>query len=264
MLEATLVTTHSQGFQLSSVAGNLQDLTWSATGCQMHWHRPVQPHGWSHSDDKELMKKGSGASDYRSAGWWHSNGLTTNVWSKGACAMIAVPCPSLIHAYNQHICGMLVHKLYKTPAKSRRLFGYIFGLCISISWLVHRRDCTLLTKKPIWEVSFGILPSSLLGPHSAHVCHQCSVVHVNMTEPHSDYSTLISLPGYDCLCVLLWNCSNTLSPARTNGHVVFSLQFLIAGNRDEILAPSPESRTSCHYSTSSLQGNSFFIYYSLP
>lgn len=69
-------------------------------------------------------------------------------WSKDEKAKIAVPCPSLIAAYNQHMGGidlsdMLVH-LYKTPAKSQRwyfpMFGYVLDLCISNAWLVYKRD----------------------------------------------------------------------------------------------------------------------------
>lgn len=124
--------------------------------------------------DKELMKKGRGAFDYRSAEGviavkWFDNkcvNLLSNAcgveplssvkrWSKDAHAKINVPCPSLIPAYNVHMGGidlsdMLVH-LYKTPAKSRRwyfpLFGYILDLCISNSWLVYKRDCSLLNEK---------------------------------------------------------------------------------------------------------------------
>jgi len=73
-------------------------------------------------------------------------------WSKETKAKVAVLCPSLIPAYNQHMGGidlsdMLVH-MYKTSLKSRRwylpLFGYILGLCISNAWLVCKRDCSLL------------------------------------------------------------------------------------------------------------------------
>ncbi|KAJ4945478.1 hypothetical protein JOQ06_023163 [Pogonophryne albipinna] len=47
---------------------------------------------------------------------------------------------------------MLVH-LYKTPAKARRwyipLFGYMLDLSVANSWLVYKRDCGLLNKKPM-------------------------------------------------------------------------------------------------------------------
>lgn len=126
--------------------------------------------------DKELMKKGRGAFDYRSsegvvAVKWFDNkcvNLLSNAcgveplstvrrWSKEAKAKIPIPCPSLIPAYNEHMGGidlsdMLVH-LYKTPAKSRRwyfpLFGYILDLSVSNSWLVYKRDCGLLNEKPM-------------------------------------------------------------------------------------------------------------------
>lgn len=126
--------------------------------------------------DKELMKKGRGAFDYKSAEGviavkWYDNkcvNLLSNAcgimpfstvkrWSKEAQTKIAVPCPSLIPAYNQHMGGielsdMLVH-MYKTPAKSRRwyfpLFGYILDLCVANSWLVYKRDCSLLNEKPL-------------------------------------------------------------------------------------------------------------------
>uniref|UniRef100_A0A3B3QTZ4 PiggyBac transposable element-derived protein domain-containing protein n=1 Tax=Paramormyrops kingsleyae TaxID=1676925 RepID=A0A3B3QTZ4_9TELE len=132
--------------------------------------------GASLMTDKELMKNGCGAYDYRSAEgviavkWFDdkcvnlmSNACgikplsTVKRWSKEAHAEVAVPCPSLIHAYNQHMGGidlfdMLVH-MYKTPTKSRRwyfpLFGYILDLCISNSWLIYKRDCALLNEKPI-------------------------------------------------------------------------------------------------------------------
>lgn len=126
--------------------------------------------------DKELMKKGRGAFDYRSyegvlAVKWFDNkcvNLLSNAcgveplttvrrWSKEAKAKIAIPCPSLIPAYNEHMGGidlsdMLVH-LYKSPAKSRRwyfpLFGYILDLSVSNAWLVYKRDCGLLKEKPM-------------------------------------------------------------------------------------------------------------------
>uniref|UniRef100_A0A3B4BMG1 PiggyBac transposable element-derived protein domain-containing protein n=1 Tax=Periophthalmus magnuspinnatus TaxID=409849 RepID=A0A3B4BMG1_9GOBI len=127
-------------------------------------------------EDKELMKRGRGALDYKStegvlAVKWYDNKCVTLLsnacgimpltrvqrWSKDAKAKIAVQCPSLIAAYNQHMGGidlsnMLVH-LYKTPAKSQRwyfpLFGYALDLCISNSWLVYKRDCDLLNEKPM-------------------------------------------------------------------------------------------------------------------
>ncbi|KAF7647776.1 hypothetical protein LDENG_00167070 [Lucifuga dentata] len=90
--------------------------------------------------DKELMKKGHGAYDCRSAEggvaikWFYSKCVnllsnacgimplsTVKRWSKEFKHKIAIPCPSLIPAYNKHMGGtdlsdMLVH-LYKTPAK---------------------------------------------------------------------------------------------------------------------------------------------------
>lgn len=136
----------------------------------------VQPNrmgGATLKTDKELMKEGRGAFDYMSAEGllavkWFDNKCVSLLssacgiaplssvkrWSKEAKAKVAVPCPSLIPAYNQHMGGidlsdMLVH-MYKTPAKSRRwylpLFGYILDLCISNAWLVYKRDCSLLKK----------------------------------------------------------------------------------------------------------------------
>ena len=122
------------------------------------------------------LKRGCGACDYRSAEGviavkWFDNKCvnllsnasaimplsTVNRWSKDTGAKIPVPCPSLIHVYNEHMGGidlsdMLVH-LYKTHAKSRRwyvpLFGYIIDLCTANSWLVYKRDCGLLKEKPM-------------------------------------------------------------------------------------------------------------------
>lgn len=126
-------------------------------------------------EDKELMERGRGALDKSAEGVlavkWYDNKCVTllsNVcgimpltsvqrWSKDEKAKIAVPCPSLIAGYNQHMGGidlsdMLVH-LYKTPAKSRcwyfPLFGYVLDLCISNAWLVYKRDCGLLKEKPM-------------------------------------------------------------------------------------------------------------------
>jgi hypothetical protein len=138
--------------------------------------RPNRIGGAPLMTDKELMKRGRGACDYMSADGvvavkWFDNkcvNLLSNAcgimpfstvkrWSKESKAKIAVPCPSLIPAYNEHMGGidlsdMLVH-LYKTPAKSRRwyfpLFGYILDLCIANSWLVYKRDCGLLNEKPL-------------------------------------------------------------------------------------------------------------------
>lgn len=134
----------------------------------------VQPNctgGAPYMADKDLMKRGRGACDYRSAGGvkWFDNkcvnllssacgimpSWTVKRWSKESSPKIAIPCPSRIPAYNEHmggidLSGMLVH-LYKTPAKSRRwcipLFRYILDLCIANSWLVHKRDCGLLNQK---------------------------------------------------------------------------------------------------------------------
>ncbi|KAJ0003764.1 hypothetical protein NQD34_008862 [Periophthalmus magnuspinnatus] len=101
-------------------------------------------------EDEELMKRGCGALHYKStegvlAVKWYDNKCVTLLsnasgikpltsvqqWSKDAKANIAVQCPSLIAAYNQHMGGidlsdMLVH-LYKTPAKSRRWYFPLFG-----------------------------------------------------------------------------------------------------------------------------------------
>lgn len=87
------------------------------------------------------MKKEQGAFDYRSAEGvitvkWFDNKfvkllsnfcgimrpITVKHWSKEVHIKIAIPCPSIIPAYNQHMGGidlsdMLVH-MYKTPAKS--------------------------------------------------------------------------------------------------------------------------------------------------
>lgn len=134
--------------------------------------RPNRIGGATLMVDKQLMKKGRGAFDYRSAEGviavkWYDNkcvNLLSNAcgimplstvkrWSKVARAKINVPCPSLIPAYNQHMGGielsdLLVH-LYKTPAKSRRWYIPLFDLCISNSWLVYKRDCGLLNEKPM-------------------------------------------------------------------------------------------------------------------
>lgn len=138
--------------------------------------RPNRIGGAPLMTDKELMKRGRGACDYRSAEgviavkWFDSkcvnllsnaSGIiplsTVKRWSKESHAKIAIPCPSLIHAYNEHMGGidlsdMLVH-LYKAPAKSRRwyvpLFGYILDLCTANSWLIYKRNCGLLNQKPM-------------------------------------------------------------------------------------------------------------------
>ncbi|XP_061591810.1 piggyBac transposable element-derived protein 2-like [Cololabis saira] len=127
-------------------------------------------------EDKDLKKRGRGAFDYQSAEGviavkWYDNKCVTllsNAYgvmplstvkrrSKDKKAKVAITCPSLIAAYNEHMEGidlsdMLVH-LYKTPAKSRRwyfpLFGYALDLSISNSWLVYKRDCGLLNEKPM-------------------------------------------------------------------------------------------------------------------
>ncbi|XP_050959103.1 piggyBac transposable element-derived protein 2 [Labeo rohita] len=136
--------------------------------------RPNRTGGAPLMTDKELIKRGRGSYDYRSAEGviavkWCDNkcvNLLSNAsgimplstvkrWCKESKQKITVPCPSLIPAYNQHMGGidlsdMLVH-LYKTPAKSRRwyipLFGYILDLSIANSWLVYKRDCGLLNEK---------------------------------------------------------------------------------------------------------------------
>lgn len=136
--------------------------------------RPNRTGGAPLMSDKDLMKRGRGTCDYRSAEGviavkWFDNkcvnllsnacgimpSSTVKRWSKESRTKIAIPCPSLIPAYNEHMGGidlsdMLVH-LYKTPAKSSRwyipLFGYILDLCIANSWLVYKRDCGLLNEK---------------------------------------------------------------------------------------------------------------------
>ncbi|XP_040891591.1 piggyBac transposable element-derived protein 2 [Toxotes jaculatrix] len=125
--------------------------------------RPNRLGGATLMADKNLMKKGHGAFDYSSAEGviavkWYDNKcvhLLSNAC--GIMPLSTVKRSSLIPAYNHHMGGidlsdMLVH-LYKTPAKSRRwyvpLFGYILDLCISNSWLVYKRDCSLLNKKPM-------------------------------------------------------------------------------------------------------------------
>ncbi|XP_054602416.1 piggyBac transposable element-derived protein 2-like [Nothobranchius furzeri] len=138
--------------------------------------RPNRTGGATLMTDKELTKKGRGAFDYKAAEGviavkWFDNkcvNLLSNAvgvmplstvkrWSKESKAKISIPCPSLIHAYNEHMGGidlsdMLVH-LYKTPAKSTRwylpLFGYVLDLCITNSWLVYKRECGQLNQKPI-------------------------------------------------------------------------------------------------------------------
>uniref|UniRef100_A0A3P9ISN6 PiggyBac transposable element-derived protein domain-containing protein n=1 Tax=Oryzias latipes TaxID=8090 RepID=A0A3P9ISN6_ORYLA len=138
--------------------------------------RPNRTGGAPLMADKDLVKHGRGASDYRSAEgviavkWFdnkcvnllsNASGImplsTVRRWSKESKAKISIPCPSLIPAYNEHMGGidlsdMLVH-LYKIPAKSKRwylpLFGYIIDLCVTNSWLVYKRDCDLLKQKPM-------------------------------------------------------------------------------------------------------------------
>lgn len=79
--------------------------------------RPNRMGGTTLKTDKELMKEGRGAFDYRSA-----EGLIAVKWFDNKCV------------------------------KSRRwyfsLFGYILDLCISNAWLVYKRDCGQLNKKP--------------------------------------------------------------------------------------------------------------------
>uniref|UniRef100_A0A671LFG7 PiggyBac transposable element-derived protein domain-containing protein n=1 Tax=Sinocyclocheilus anshuiensis TaxID=1608454 RepID=A0A671LFG7_9TELE len=136
--------------------------------------RPNRTGGAPLMTDKELIKRGRGSYDYRSAEGviavkWFDNkcvNLLSNAswimhlsavkrWCKVSKEKITVPCPSLIPAYNEHMGGidlsdMLVH-LYRTPAKSRRwyipLFGYILDLSIANSWLDYKRDCGLLNEK---------------------------------------------------------------------------------------------------------------------
>lgn len=138
--------------------------------------RPNRTGGATLMTDKELMKRGRGAFDYRSAEgviavkWFdnkcvnllsNASGImplsTVKRWSKESKAKVMIPCPSLIPAYNEHMGGidlsdMLVH-LYKTPAKSTRwylpLFGYMLDLSIANSWLVYKRECGQLNQKPI-------------------------------------------------------------------------------------------------------------------
>uniref|UniRef100_A0A672L7S8 PiggyBac transposable element-derived protein domain-containing protein n=1 Tax=Sinocyclocheilus grahami TaxID=75366 RepID=A0A672L7S8_SINGR len=136
--------------------------------------RPNRTGGAPLMTDKELIKRGRGSYDYRSAEGviavkWFDNkcvNLLSNAsgimplsaverWCKVSKEKITVPCPSLIPAYNEHMGGinlsdMLVH-LYRTPAKSRRwyipLFRYILDLSIANSWLVYKRECGLLNEK---------------------------------------------------------------------------------------------------------------------
>uniref|UniRef100_A0A3P9CMK6 PiggyBac transposable element-derived protein domain-containing protein n=1 Tax=Maylandia zebra TaxID=106582 RepID=A0A3P9CMK6_9CICH len=138
--------------------------------------RPNRTGGATLMTDKELMKRGRRAFDYRSAEgviavkWFdnkcvnllsNASGImplsTVKHWSKESKAKVMIPCPSLIPAYNEHMGGidlsdMLVH-LYKTPAKSTRwylpLFGYMLDLSIANSWLVYKRECGQLNQKPI-------------------------------------------------------------------------------------------------------------------
>lgn len=138
--------------------------------------RPNRTGGAPLMTDKDLIKRGRGACDFRSAEGvlavkWFDNkcvNLLSNAygimpfstvkrWSKESRTEITIPCPSLISAYNEHMGGldlsdMLVHR-YKTPAKSRRwyipLFGYILDLCIANSWLLYKRDSGLLNEKPM-------------------------------------------------------------------------------------------------------------------
>lgn len=102
---------------------------------------------------------------------------TVKRWSKVSHAKIAVPCPSLILAYNEHMGGidlsdMLVH-LYKTPAKSKTwyvsLFGYILDLCIAHFWLLYKRDSGLLNEKPMSPQWFRLAVAHSLNQFSKPV-----------------------------------------------------------------------------------------------
>uniref|UniRef100_A0A8D0A1K3 PiggyBac transposable element-derived protein domain-containing protein n=1 Tax=Sander lucioperca TaxID=283035 RepID=A0A8D0A1K3_SANLU len=186
-------------------------------------------------EDKELMERGRGALDYKSAEGvltvkWYDNKCVTLLsnacgimpltsvqrWSKDEKAKIAVPCPSLIAAYNQHMGGidlsdMLVH-LYKTPAKSRRwyfpLFGYVLDLCISNAWLVYKRDCGLLKEKPMPLKRFHLAVA-----HSLK--QKCLPPRPPQPQPDVRYDNYGHLPlhtdnrGRCCLCpkgVSRWKC----------------------------------------------------------
>ncbi|CAM4458281.1 unnamed protein product [Leuciscus chuanchicus] len=156
--------------------------------------------------DKELMKEARGAFDFMSAegllaAKWFDNkcvsllssacGITplssVKRWRKEAKAKVAVPCPSLIPAYNQHMGGidlsdMLVH-MYKTLAKSRRwylpLFGYILDLCISNAWLVYKRDCSLLKEAMLPLKKFRLAVAHTLAQvnKTASKCVLLSLLH---------------------------------------------------------------------------------------
>uniref|UniRef100_A0A3B4G8X8 PiggyBac transposable element-derived protein domain-containing protein n=1 Tax=Pundamilia nyererei TaxID=303518 RepID=A0A3B4G8X8_9CICH len=168
--------------------------------------------------DKELMKRGCGAFDYRSAEgviavkWFdnkcvnllsNASGImplsTVKRWSKESKVKVMIPCPSLIPAYNEHMGGidlsdMLVH-LYKTPAKSTRwylpLFGYMLDLSIANSWLVYKRECGQLNQKPITLKRFRLA-----------VAHSLKQVNNSPSPPKKRYTPRPSQPQpdvrYDC------------------------------------------------------------------
>lgn len=79
--------------------------------------RPNRMGGTTLKTDKKLMKEGRGAFDYRSA-----EGLIAVKWFD--------------------------NKWVKSRRWYFSLFGYILDLCISNAWLVYKRDCGQLNKKP--------------------------------------------------------------------------------------------------------------------
>ncbi|KAL0195380.1 hypothetical protein M9458_008952 [Cirrhinus mrigala] len=133
--------------------------------------------------DKELCKEGRGVYDYRSSGGviavkWYDNKCVTLLinacgvepvgfvqrYSKEQGMKIAVTCPAIIKAYNEHIGGMdlsdmLVH-LYKSQMKSKRwylpLFGYVLDLSVCNAWVLYRQDCSALKEKPMPLKRFSV------------------------------------------------------------------------------------------------------------
>lgn len=126
--------------------------------------------------DKDMKKQERGHYDYKSsedviAIKWHDNKCVTllsnavGVEPEGAVKRydkhkkrkIDIPCPSIVLAYNKHMGGldlsdMLVF-LYKTPMKSHRwylpIFGYLLDLSVANSWLLYKREATLLKESPM-------------------------------------------------------------------------------------------------------------------
>uniref|UniRef100_A0A8C1CNC5 PiggyBac transposable element-derived protein domain-containing protein n=1 Tax=Cyprinus carpio carpio TaxID=630221 RepID=A0A8C1CNC5_CYPCA len=124
--------------------------------------RPNRTGGAPLMTDKELIKRGRGSYDYRSAEgviavkWFDNKCVNLLSNASGIMPLSAVKrwCKEskekITHMGGIDLSDMLVH-LYKTPAKSRRwyipLFGYILDLSIANSWLVYKRDCGLLNEK---------------------------------------------------------------------------------------------------------------------